>query len=111
MPSTPAIAASDRIPLLQKIMFSAGGTMDYVAANFSTSVLWMPYFNIGLGIDPALLGIVLMILRGWDAFVDPVMGNFSDNTRTRWGRRRPFMVVGAILTATIFPSSGMFPKG
>jgi GPH family glycoside/pentoside/hexuronide:cation symporter len=111
MHSPTAIAASDRIPLLQKIMFAAGGTMDYVAANFSTSVLWMPFFNIGLGIDPALLGIVLMVLRGWDAFIDPVMGNFSDNTRTRWGRRRPFMVVGAILTATIFPFIWHVPQG
>ena len=112
MPSTTSsIAASDRIPLLQKIMFSAGGTMDYVATGLSTSVLWMPYFNIGLGIDTALLGLILMILRGWDAFVDPVMGNFSDNARTRWGRRRPFMAVGAVLTAAIFPFIWRVPTG
>jgi GPH family glycoside/pentoside/hexuronide:cation symporter len=108
---TRTISANDRIPFLQKIMFSAGGTMDYVATGLSTSVVWMPYFNIGLGIDPALLGIVLMILRGWDAFVDPVMGNLSDNTRTRWGRRRPFMVVGAILTAALFPFLWRVPAG
>src|SRR5471030_3270248 len=111
MSSTPPIATDDRIPFLQKIMFSAGGTMDYVATGLSTSVLWMPYFNIGLGINPALLGLVLMILRGWDAFVDPVMGNLSDNTRTRWGRRRPFMVVGAVLTAAIFPFIWRVPSG
>ena len=95
------IAPADRIPLLQKIMFGAGGTMDYFATGLTTSVLWMPYFNIGLGISPALLGMVLMILRGWDAFFDPVMGNISDNARTRWGRRRPFMAVGAVLTAGV----------
>ena len=104
-----SIARDDRIPLLQKIMFSAGGTIDYVATILSTSVLWMPYFNIGLGLDPALLGIVLMILRGWDAFIDPVMGNLSDNARTRWGRRRPFMVSGAILTAALFPALWRVP--
>jgi len=63
---------------------------------------WMPYFNIGLGISPAFLGGILMVLRGWDAFVDPVMGNLSDNARTRWGRRRPFIAVGAVATAIIF---------
>ena len=104
-------APGDRIPLLQKIMFSAGGTMDYVATLLSTNVLWMPYFNIGLGINPALLGVVLMVLRGWDAFVDPVMGNFSDNARTRWGRRRPFLVVGAVLTAALFPFLWHVPRG
>ncbi|MCE0499065.1 MAG: MFS transporter [Methylacidiphilales bacterium] len=98
-----SIAASDRVPFLQKIMFSAGGTMDFVSTGLLTSVLWMPYFNIGLGMSPALLGVVLMVLRGWDAFVDPVMGNFSDNLRTRWGRRRPCLAVGAVLTAALFP--------
>jgi GPH family glycoside/pentoside/hexuronide:cation symporter len=111
MSTSPSIAPGDRIPFLQKIMFSAGGTMDYVATGLSTSVLWMPYFNIGLGLNPALLGIILMVLRGWDAFVDPVMGNLSDNARTRWGRRRPFMVVGAILTAALFPFIWQLPAG
>jgi GPH family glycoside/pentoside/hexuronide:cation symporter len=105
------VAAGDRIPLLQKVMFSVGGSMDYVVTSLAMSVLWMPYFNIGLGIDPALLGLVLVILRGWDALVDPVMGNWSDNTRTRWGRRRPFMVVGAILTALLFPLIWRIPHG
>ncbi len=63
----------------------------------------MPYFNIGLGIDPTKLGIVLMILQAWNAVLDPIMGNLSDNTRTRWGRRRPFLAVGAFLTAMVFP--------
>lgn len=63
----------------------------------------MPYFNIGLGINPMTLGIVLMILQAWNAILDPIIGNLSDNTRTRWGRRRPFMMVGAVATAVIAP--------
>ncbi len=105
------VAPNDRIPLLQKIMFSAGGAMDYVSTGLVTSVLWMPYFNIGLGISPALLGMVLMILRGWDAFADPVLGNISDNARTRWGRRRPFIAVGAVLTSVFFVLIWRLPSG
>jgi len=97
------IPTSDRIPFGQKIAFSLGGKMDYVATGLTVNVLWMPYFNIGLGINPAMLGLVLMLLRGWDAISDPLMGNISDNARTRWGRRRPFMFVGAILTAIVYP--------
>jgi GPH family glycoside/pentoside/hexuronide:cation symporter len=111
MHSVIPIAPNDRIPLFQKIMFSAGGTMDYVSTGLMTSVLWMPYFNIGFGISPVLLGMVLMILRGWDAFVDPVMGNISDNARTRWGRRRPFMAVGAVLTSILFVVIWRLPPG
>lgn len=77
--------------------------MDYIATGLMTGILWMPFFNIGLGINPLLLGIVLMVLRAWDAITDPIMGNISDNTRTHWGRRRPYLFVGAILTALMFP--------
>ena len=37
------------------------------------------------------------IQRVWDAINDPLVGTWSDNTRTRWGRRRPFITVGALL--------------
>ncbi len=97
------ISASDRIPLGQKIAFGAGNCADYFATGLTIGVLWMPYFNIGLGIDPAKLGFILMVLQAWNAILDPVMGNLSDNARSRWGRRRPFMFVGAILTAAISP--------
>ncbi len=99
----PSIPVSDRIPLPQKAAFSLGLWADYLCTSLMLSTLWMPYFNIGLGIDPAKLGVVLMILQAWNAVLDPVMGNLSDNTRTRWGRRRPFLAVGSFLTAMVFP--------
>ena len=109
--STVRIQAADRIPRLQKIMFSLGVNMDYVATGLMTGVLWMPYFNIGMGIRPFYLGIGLMVLRGWDAIVDPVMGNLSDNTRTRWGRRRPFLAAGAVMTGALYPLFWFMPAG
>lgn len=102
--NTPSrVPPEDRIPVLQKLAFSAGMNTEYIATGLMMQVLWMPYFNIGLGISPALLGLVLMILRAWDAVSDPLIGNLSDNARTRWGRRRPFMLVGAIATAALYP--------
>lgn len=104
------IAAEDRIPTGQKIAFALGVNTDYMATGLLTSVLWMPYFNIGLGISPTLLGVVLMLFRAWDAISDPLMGNISDNARTRWGRRRPFMFLGAILTGCLFPFFWLMPE-
>lgn len=104
------IPEAERIPLLQKIMFSLGQNTDYVATGLMTSVMWMPFFNIGMGMDPVVLGVILMILRAWDAITDPIMGNISDNARTRWGRRRPFMLVGAITTAALYPLMWHFPQ-
>ena len=110
MPAPSRIADEDRIPILQKVMFSLGQNTDWVATGLMTSVMWMPFFNIGLGLSPVVLGIILMILRAWDAINDPIMGNLSDNARTRWGRRRPFMFVGAIATALLYPLMWHFPQ-
>ncbi|MFI4913130.1 MAG: MFS transporter [Sedimentisphaeraceae bacterium JB056] len=60
--------------------------------------LAMPIYNIGLGVSPVLVGMALSVPRFWDAVIDPFMGNLSDNTRTRWGRRRPYIFIGAVLT-------------
>lgn len=103
------IPPSERVPFLQKIMFSAGVNTDTMASSLLTGTLFLPYFNIGMGLSPTSLSIVLMILFSWNAFCDPMMGNLSDNTRTRWGRRRPFMAVGAVLTGCLFPLFWFIP--
>jgi GPH family glycoside/pentoside/hexuronide:cation symporter len=110
-PSAHKPAPGDRIPLSTKLIFSTGGSVDYIAAGMATGVLWVPYFSIGLGMDLAALSVILMILRGWDAVVDQINGNLSDNARTRWGRRRPFIAVGAVMTAVIYPFLWRLPAG
>lgn len=105
------IPAQDRIPLFQKLVFAAGTNADYLATILTTNYIWMPFFNIGLGISPLLLGGVLVVLRTWDAITDPIMGNLSDNARTRWGRRRPFIFAGAIATAALYPIFWYMPAG
>jgi GPH family glycoside/pentoside/hexuronide:cation symporter len=67
-------------------------------------------FNMELGLAPTKVAIILMMLRLWDGVADPVMGWISDNTRTRWGRRRPYILVGAILTGLTYPLLWWFPK-
>jgi GPH family glycoside/pentoside/hexuronide:cation symporter len=60
-------------------------------------------FNIFLGVSPALVGMALMINRLFDAVSDPVFGWLSDNTRTRFGRRRPYILIGSILAGLGLP--------
>lgn len=61
-----------------------------------------PVLNIGLGMSPTLIGWAAGIPRIFDAVTDPLVGYISDNTKSRWGRRRPFIFVGAILVGVLF---------
>ena len=62
-------------------------------------VLYVQYFKM----PPMLAATALAIPRFMDAITDPLIGNISDNTRSRWGRRRPYLVWGAVLSAILLP--------
>ena len=49
-----------------------------------------------VGISPAVAGIAVFLGKTWDYINDPIIGYISDRTRTRWGRRRPFLLFGAV---------------
>jgi GPH family glycoside/pentoside/hexuronide:cation symporter len=67
--------------------------------------------NLGLGMNPALVGLLGALPRLVDAFTDPLMGYISDNTRSRWGRRRPYIFLGAILVGISFALLWQLPEG
>jgi len=60
------------------------------------------FYNTILGVDAVLVGWALFIPRFWDAITDPLMGQISDNFRSRWGRRRPFILIGGLLCCLAF---------
>ncbi len=76
--------------------------------------LVMPIFNTGFGLDSVMLSWAIMIPRLLDGITDPLIGHFSDNLRTRWGRRKPFLVVttfiGAGVVAGIWWAQPGWPK-
>lgn len=53
-----------------------------------------PFYSSTLGLDLAAVGFILMLARISDVVTDPLIGRLSDHTRTRWGRRRPWVAVG-----------------
>ena len=92
---TPSSLPTDRIPLKEKLIYGAAGITDMWSA-FTINRLQLPIFTVLLGLSPTLVGIIMVVFRLWDGFSDPIFGWLSDNTRTRWGRRRPFILIGGI---------------
>jgi glycoside/pentoside/hexuronide:cation symporter, GPH family len=90
-----------RLPIREKIAWGTGGFSEQLAAN-GLNNLFIPIFNIGLGLDSVLIGWAISIPRFFDMISDPLMGNISDNCRSRFGRRRPFILIGSILMAVMF---------
>lgn len=59
----------------------------------------MLFYTKALGLDPAWAGLAMSISVFWEALSEPVMGHVSDNTRSRWGRRHQYMLVGGLIMA------------
>lgn len=85
----------ERIPLGVKIAYGAAeGSSSLI---FTTlGIYFLPFLTDVVGIGPSIGGSILFAAVMWDAITDPVMGIISDRTRSRFGRRRPYLVGAAI---------------
>jgi len=104
-----ATAKEDRIPVFQKIIYSIGAFANTAQSAFIGQMVIV--LNLGLGVNPALVGLVGAIPRVVDAVSDPVTGYFSDNLRTRWGRRKPLILGGAIAGGIFYALMFQLNKG
>lgn len=94
----------------QLAAYGAGGIIPIALFNIAGILVGL-MGNISLGLSAFWLGVILIIPRLWDAISDPIIGHMSDNARTRWGRRRPFLLVGGLLVAFFFVTMWWIPKG
>ena len=102
-------APEDRIPFIHKLVYGLGAFVNnLLAAAIGGMVIVL---NLGLGMSPALVGLLGALPRLTDAITDPLMGFISDNTRSRWGRRRPYIFAGAILAGLTFALLWQLPAG
>jgi GPH family glycoside/pentoside/hexuronide:cation symporter len=101
-PPLPATAPADRVPLTQKIGMGLGTVHDMWGHWLYFSLVYQ-VFNIYLGVSPAWIGRALLFKLVFEAVWDSVFGWWSDNARTRFGRRRPFILVGAVCAGVALP--------
>ena len=100
----------DRVSFREKLALGVGA----LAAFFGyagVSILAYPVYNMILGVSTAWIGVALMIPRIWDGLIDPIVGRMSDNCRSRFGRRKPFIFLGALVMGRLFGLIWSVPAG
>jgi glycoside/pentoside/hexuronide:cation symporter, GPH family len=108
-PSPKTLDPGDRVPLIQKLAIGVGEAASI--GRQSIDHLALPVYNIMLGVSPLLVTTVVSAMRFIDALTDPLAGSLSDNSRSRFGRRKPFLVAGALACAITLPIVWWVPTG
>ena len=94
-------AAPERLDLRTKLFYGFGSVSFGVEDN-GFSYMLLLFYNQVVGLAAPLVGLALMIALVIDSFVDPLIGQISDNLRTRLGRRHPFMYAAALPLAVTY---------
>ena len=89
-----ATAQEDRVPIFEKFIYGLGSMANDSQAAWIGQMVAI--LILGLGISPHIAGLIGFVPRIFDAVIDPIIGFSSDNARTKYGRRRPFIFFGAI---------------
>ncbi len=93
-------SSADVVPTGQKISFGAGHLTNQLLP--AALGVFMFFLVVSFKMSPYKAGILAAIPRFMDAILDPIMGYISDNTRSRWGRRKPYIFAGAIMFGITF---------
>lgn len=98
--STSSTAVSNKVPFGQKVAFGLGMLANQM---FPAALgIFMVVLVQNLGFPGWMWGVIYFFPRIFDSFTDPIMGFISDNTKSKWGRRRQYVFVGAIIMGVSF---------
>ncbi|ASW53501.1 MFS transporter [Plantactinospora sp. KBS50] len=102
--TAPLVSASRPAPTLPRRVVAGYAAGSLVTGAFGTvpGLLLLPYLTDSLGIAAGIAAVLVLLPKGWDVLVNPVAGRISDRTRSRWGARRPYLLVGGLTLAVLF---------
>jgi GPH family glycoside/pentoside/hexuronide:cation symporter len=90
-----------RLPFVTKMLYGSG-TIAFGLKDQGFSALLMLFYNQVIGLPAAWVGAAIMSAMVADAVIDPLIGQISDNSQSRWGRRHPFMYASALPMAGFY---------
>lgn len=96
-----ATAEAPRLGFATKVAYAVGATATNLKLR-ALSTFLVIFYNQVVGLPPQIVGSILAAALLFDAFLDPILGQISDNVRSRFGRRHPFMLVAALPYAVCF---------
>ncbi|WP_404421539.1 MFS transporter [Nibricoccus sp. IMCC34717] len=99
----------DKVKVIDKIVYGSGTCID-MWGHWLYPTLSSAVFNIFLGLSPSLVGLANTLIRFVDLFSDPFAGWLSDKTRTKYGRRRPFILLAGIVAGLGLPLLFFVPQ-
>jgi Na+/melibiose symporter-like transporter len=107
---TTPTADADRLPTGVRVGYSLGSL---ATGAFGTvpGLLLLPYLTDSLGVAAFAAGLLVLVPKAWDVLINPVAGRVSDRTRTRWGARRPYLLIAGIVMAVLFAAIFVAPFG
>jgi GPH family glycoside/pentoside/hexuronide:cation symporter len=88
-------ASKARLSPLTKLAYGVGD-IGFSLTDTTLGVLFLIFLLDVVGLEPAKAALAIFIGKSWDYINDPIVGYFADRVRTRWGRRRPFLLFGFI---------------
>lgn len=97
----PVTSKASKLPWSTKLIYGVG-TIAFGIKDHGFNALLMIYYNQVLGLPAAWVGTAIMLAMIADALLDPVVGQWSDNFRSKWGRRHPFMYASVIPVAICY---------
>lgn len=89
---------TDKLPLRTKIGYSFGEAGSQCSWALISSYLTIFYTDV-VGLTPVVISVIMLIARIWDTINDPMFGAIAENTKTKWGRFRPYILWGAPILA------------
>ncbi|WP_422737007.1 MFS transporter [Micromonospora sp. WMMD729] len=100
-PGAAGLPATGRLPRPVHVGYALGSL---ATGAFGTvpGLLLLPYLTDTLGVAAGMAALLVLLPKAWDVLVNPVAGRISDRTRSRWGARRPYLLVAGLALAVLF---------